>query len=110
MNTITETAPVIDLAGLHDALGCAAMAAVQAGLGDRDSASLSLNAAHAAAEEAFGPRSPGADALDVVFGAIAQVAQNVAAGHPVTKTVRRGDSNTATDLEPNPDIPRQGHR
>ena len=73
---------VTDFAALHDALGCTAMAAVQAWRGDRDSASRSLTEAHAAAEEAFGPRSPGVDALDVVFDAIAQVARNVPAGHP----------------------------
>ena len=105
MNTIAETAPLIDLAGLHDALGCAAMAAVQAGRGDRDSASLSLSEAHAAAEEAFGPRSPGVDALDVVFDAIAQVARNVATGHPLTKSARRGASNTAAGLESLADPP-----
>jgi hypothetical protein len=73
---------VTDLAALHDALGCAAMAAIQAWRGDRDSASLSLTEAHAAAEDAFGPRSPGADALDVVFDAIVQAARMVPAGHP----------------------------
>jgi hypothetical protein len=82
MDAIAETAPVTDLTALHDALGCAAMAAVQAWRGDRDSASLSLTEAHAAAEDAFGPRSPGVDALAVVFGAIAQAARNMPAGHP----------------------------
>ena|SRR5208283_1839793 len=72
MNTIAETAPLTDLAALHDALGCAAMAAVQAWRGDRDSALLSLAEAHAAAGEAFGRRSPEVDALGVVFDAIAQ--------------------------------------
>jgi hypothetical protein len=66
--------PVADLAALHDALGCAATAAVQAWRGDRDSASLSLIEAHAAAEEAFGPAGPGVDALNVVFAAITQAA------------------------------------
>jgi hypothetical protein len=65
---------VIDLGALHDALGCAAEAAVQAWRGDQDSASLSLIEAHAAAEEAFGPAGPGVDALNVVFAAIAQAA------------------------------------
>ena len=97
--------PVTDLAALHDALGCAAMAAVQAWRGDRDSASRSLTEAHAAAEEAFGPRNPGVDALDVVFDAIAQVARNVPAGHPVTKSARRGASNTAAGLESLADPP-----
>ena len=82
MNTIAETAPVTDLAALHDALGCAAMAAVQAWRGDWDSASLSLTEAHTAAEDALCPRSPGADARDVVFDAIVQAARNVPAGHP----------------------------
>jgi hypothetical protein len=63
-----------DLAALHDALGCAATAAVQAFRGDGDSASLSLTEAHAAANEAFGSGSPGVDALNVVFAAIAQAA------------------------------------
>jgi hypothetical protein len=65
---------VIDLAALHDALGCAAEATVQAWRGDQDSASLSLIEAYAAAEEAFGPASAGVDALNVVFAAIAQAA------------------------------------
>lgn len=65
-----------DLAVLHDALGCAAMAAVQAWRGDRDSASLSLTEAHAAGEQAFGPGSPGLDALSVVLAAITQAAQS----------------------------------
>jgi hypothetical protein len=82
MDAIAETAPVTDLTALHDALGCAAMAAVQAWRGDRDSASLSLAEAHAAAAEAFGPRSPGVDALGFVFDAIAQAARTVPAGHP----------------------------
>lgn len=65
-----------DLAALHDALGCAATAAVQAWRGDQDSATLSLIEAHGAAEEAFGPGSPEADALNVVFAAIAQAAHS----------------------------------
>jgi hypothetical protein len=69
-------ASVADLASLHDALACAAMAAVQAWRGDRDSASLSLIEAHAAAEESFGPGSPGLDALSVVFAAITQGAHS----------------------------------
>jgi hypothetical protein len=63
-----------DLAALHDALGCASMAIVQAGRGDRDSASLSLTEARAAAEEAFGRASPGVDALNLVFATITQAA------------------------------------
>lgn len=63
-----------DLAALHDALGCCAAAVVQAWRGDRDSASLSLLEAHAAAEEAFGHGTPGVDALNVVFTAIKQAA------------------------------------
>jgi hypothetical protein len=63
-----------DLAALHDALGCATAAVVYAWHGERDSASLSLIEAHAAAEEAFGPRTPGADALDAVLAAIAKAA------------------------------------
>ena len=73
-----------DLAALHDALGCARTAVVLAWRGDRDSASLSLTEAHAAAEEAFGPGNPGADALGVVLAAIAQAAQ-VTDGHHMTK-------------------------
>jgi hypothetical protein len=65
-----------DLAALHDALCCASTAAVQAWRGDRDSASLSLIEAHAAAEEAFGPASPGLEALSVVFAAITQAADS----------------------------------
>jgi hypothetical protein len=68
--------PVTDLAALHDALGCAATAAEQAWRGERDSASLSLIEAHVAAEEAFGSRSPGVDALSVVFAAITQAAHS----------------------------------
>ncbi len=74
----------LDLAALHDALGCASTAVVQAWRGDRDSASLSLTAAHAAAEEAFGAGNPGADALGVVLSAIAQAA-HVPDGHHMTK-------------------------
>ena len=96
MNTITQTAPVTDFAALHDALGCAAMAAVQAWRGDRDSASLSLAEAHAAAEEAFGPRSPEIDALGVVFGAIAQAARNMPAGHPRNEIGPPRCANTVT--------------
>jgi hypothetical protein len=66
--------PVTDLAALHDALGAAAMAVVQAWRGKQDSVSLSLIEAHAAAEEAFGCGSPGVDALNVVFAAITQAA------------------------------------
>jgi hypothetical protein len=71
---VHRSGAVTDLAALHDALGCAAMAAVQAFRGDEDAASLSLTEAHAAAEEAFGSGSPGVDALNVVFAAIAQAA------------------------------------
>jgi hypothetical protein len=74
--------PVTDLGALHDALGCAASAAVQAWRGDQDSASLSLIEAHAAAEEAFGCEAPEVDALNVVFAAITQAAHS--------KTARRG--------------------
>jgi hypothetical protein len=77
-----------DLAALHDALGCAAAAAVQAFRGDGDAASLSLTEAHAAAAEAFGTRSPGVDALDVVFAAIAQAAATPRCPHD--KTAGRG--------------------
>jgi hypothetical protein len=73
-----------DLAALHDALACASAAIVQAWRGDRDSASRSLIEAHAAAEEAFGPRTPGVDALDAAFAAIAQAAR-VPDGHHMTK-------------------------
>jgi hypothetical protein len=66
--------PVTDLAALHSALGCATTAVVQAFRGDQDSVALSLLEAHLAAEEAFGPASPGADALNVVFAAITQAA------------------------------------
>lgn len=67
-------APGTDLTALHDALGCAATATVQAFRGDEDSASKSLTEARAAALEAFGRGSPGAAALDVVFAAITQAA------------------------------------
>ena len=80
--TITQadrSTPVIDLAALHDALVCSATALVQAWRGDQDSASLSLIEAHAAAEEAFGPASPGVDALDLVLAAITETAQARAA-------------------------------
>jgi hypothetical protein len=73
-----------DLAALHDALGCALMAIVQAGRGDGDSAALSLIEAHAAAEDAFGRESPGFDALRLVFAAI-----------PITTTARPRCSRTA---------------
>ncbi len=69
---MSRTAPVADLAALHDALACASTAAVQAWRGNRDSASLSLLEAHAAAEEAFGPGSPEVEALSMVFAAITQ--------------------------------------
>lgn len=69
-----------DLAALHDALGCAAMATVQAFRGDEDSVSLSLIEAQVAAEEAFGCGSPGAAALNVVFAAIAQAATSATVG------------------------------
>jgi hypothetical protein len=64
-----------DLAALHDALGCASAAVLQAWRGDRESASLSLTEAHAAAEEALGHGSPGTDALAVIFDAIAQASR-----------------------------------
>lgn len=64
-----------DLIALHDALGCASAAVVQAWRGDQESASLSLNEAHTAAEEAFGRESPGTDALAVVLDAIAQASR-----------------------------------
>lgn len=63
-----------DLAALHDALGCAVTAIVQAFRGDKASASLSLIEAEAATEEAFGRGSPEVEALDVVFAAIMQAA------------------------------------
>jgi hypothetical protein len=63
-----------DLGALHDALGCAITAVVQAFRGDEDSASLSLVEAQVAAEEAFGCGSPGVAALNVVFAAITQAA------------------------------------
>ncbi len=68
-------APIANLAALHDALGCATTAAMQAWCGDEDSASLSLTEAHTAAEEAFGRGSPGTDALAVIFDAIAQASR-----------------------------------
>ena len=71
---VNRSSPVADLAALHDALGCAVTAIVQAFRGDEDSASLSLIEAEAATEEAFGRGSPGVEALDVVFGAITQAA------------------------------------
>ena len=64
-----------DLTALHDALGCAVTAVVQAWRGDQESASLSLAEAHSAAEEAFGRGSPGSDALAVVFDAIAEASR-----------------------------------
>ena len=67
---------VADLGALHDALGCAAMAAVDAWRGNQDSAALSLTEAHAAAEEAFGSGSAGAEALNVVLAAIRQAARS----------------------------------
>ena len=69
---------VTDLAALHDALSCAAAAVEHAFRGARDSASLSLIEAHAAAEEAFGRESHGVDALSVVFAAITQAAARTA--------------------------------
>ena len=68
--------PVTDLGALHDAFGCAAMAAVEAWRGNPDSAALSLIEAHAAAEEAFGREAPEVDALNVVFAAIRQAAHS----------------------------------
>ena len=65
-------ATATNLAALHDALGCAAAAVVHAWHGERDSASLSLLEAHAAAEEAFGSGSPEVGALDLVIAAITQ--------------------------------------
>lgn len=65
-----------DFGALHDALGCAATAAVEAWRGNHDSAALSLIEAHAAAEEAFGRGTPEVDALNVVFAAIAQAAHS----------------------------------
>ena len=70
----SDSVPV--LAALRDALGCATAAVDYAWRGDRDSASLSLTEAHAAAEEAFGAGSPEVDALNVVLAAIAQAAQS----------------------------------
>ena len=74
MSRVTASAP--DLAALHDALGCATTAAMQAWCGDQDSAALSLIEAYAAAEEAFGGGSPEVDALNVVFAAITQAAHS----------------------------------
>lgn len=65
-----------DLSALHDALGCATAAVVHAWHGCEDAAALSLIEAHAAAEDAFGPGSPGLDALSVVFAAITQAAHS----------------------------------
>jgi hypothetical protein len=73
---VRRSGPVVDLAALHDALGCAAMAVVQAVRGDEDSASLSLIEAHAAAEEAFGSGSAEVDALNAVFAAITEAAHS----------------------------------
>lgn len=75
---------VTGLAALHDALSCASMAADQAWRGNRDSMSLSLIEAHAAAEEAFGSGSPEVDALNVVLAAITQAAaaRTAAIGRP----------------------------
>ena len=97
MNAATETAATTDLAALHDARGCAAVAAVQAWRGDQDSASLSLLEAHVAAEEAFGRGSPEAEALNVVFAAITQAAaaRTAANGRPRC-------SRTAAGLGPIP--------
>jgi hypothetical protein len=63
-----------DLPALHDAFACGSSAVLQAWRGDRDSALLSLLEAQAAAEEAFGPGSSEAAALNVVFAAIKQAA------------------------------------
>lgn len=83
--TDTTGLRVPDLVSLHDALGCATAAAVQAWRGDRDSASLSLLEAQVAAEEAFGPGSAGVDALNVVFAAIKQAAdRDVPAPRPAS--------------------------
>jgi hypothetical protein len=68
--------PATDLAALHDALGCAAVAAVEAWRGNHDSTALSLIEAHAAAEEAFGRGAPEVDSLNVVFAAITQAAHS----------------------------------
>jgi hypothetical protein len=72
---VRRGSPATDLAALHDALGCATTAVVQAWRGDEGSTSLSLAEAHSAAEEAFGRGSPGTDALAVVFDAIAQASR-----------------------------------
>jgi hypothetical protein len=80
---------VVDLAALHDALGCAAMATVHAWRRDRDAASLSILEAHAAAEEAFGCGSPAAEALNVVLAAIKQAAgRGVPAPRPASDPSR----------------------
>jgi len=73
---VHRSGPATDLAALHDALGCASTAIVQAFRGDEDSASLSLIEAQAATEEAFGRGSPGVEALGVVFAAITQAAHS----------------------------------
>ena len=70
----TRSGSVADLPALHDAFACGTSAVLQAWRGDRDSALLSLLEAQAAAEEAFGPGSPEAVALGVVFAAIKQAA------------------------------------
>jgi hypothetical protein len=92
-------ASATDLGALHDALGCAAMAAVQAWRGNQDSAALSLAEAHAAAEEAFGCGSPEVEALSVVLVAIAQAA-GPPCDHPTNDRPRC--ANTAADLGPIP--------
>jgi uncharacterized membrane protein YdfJ with MMPL/SSD domain len=97
---VSRSGTVTDLAALHDALGCAATAAVQAFRGDEDSAALSLTEAHAAATEAFGSGSPGVDALNVVFAAIAQAAAIPPPDH--LKSSRPQCANTAAGLRTYP--------
>lgn len=99
---VHHSGAVTDLAALHDALGCAAMAAVQAFRGDEDSAALSLIEAHAAAEEAFGREGPEVDALNVVFAVITQAAHS--------KTRRpAGVSDTSAGLGPIPLLTGEDH-
>jgi hypothetical protein len=94
-HTLVHRGGGTDLAALHDALGCAATAAVQAFRGDGDSASLSLTEAHAAANEAFGSGSPGVDALNVVFAAIKQAAgRDVCPPRPASDQSRLGQEGT----------------
>ena len=96
---VHRSGPVANLAALHDALGCAAMAVVQAARGDEDSASLSLIEAHAAAGALE------VHALNVVFAAITEAAHSndQAAGRgartprPASDLSRLGQERTMTN-------------